>query len=142
MGSVLRLEGISREFNNKEVLNNINLNIKAGEVYGLVGINGSGKSTLMKIIMNTLKATKGNVYLFGNKVTGYDKDVYKRISAIIETPIFYEELTIEKNLEIVCRYMDLNHKERIEEVKKLVGLHGVLKNNLSESLFLDCLPIG
>ena len=119
MGNVLSLEGISREFNNKEVLNNVNLSIKAGEVYGLVGVNGSGKSTLMKIIMNTLKATKGNVYLFGNKVTEYDKDVYKRISAIIETPIFYEELTIEKNLEIVCRYMDLNHKERIEEVKEV-----------------------
>ena len=132
MGNVLSLEGISREFNNKEVLNNVNLSIKAGEVYGLVGVNGSGKSTLMKIIMNTLKATKGNVYLFGNKVTEYDKDVYKRISAIIETPIFYEELTIEKNLEIVCRYMDLNHKERIEEVKKLVGLHGVLKKKPKE----------
>lgn len=132
MRNVLRLEGISREFNNKEVLNNVNLNIKAGEVYGLVGINGSGKSTLMKIIMNTLKATKGNVYLFGNKVTGYDKDVYKRISAIIETPIFYEELTIEKNLEIVCKYMNLNHKERIEEVKKLVGLHGVLNKKPKE----------
>ena len=114
------------------LLNNVNLSIKAGEVYGLVGVNGSGKSTLMKIIMNTLKATKGNVYLFGNKVTEYDKDVYKRISAIIETPIFYEELTIEKNLEIVCRYMDLNHKERIEEVKKLVGLHGVLKKKPKE----------
>ena len=63
MGNVLSLEGISREFNNKEVLNNVNLSIKAGEVYGLVGVNGSGKSTLMKIIMNTLKATKGNVYL-------------------------------------------------------------------------------
>ena len=132
MGNVLSLEGISREFNNKEVLNNVNLSIKAGEVYGLVGVNGSGKSTLMKIIMNTLKATKGNVYLFGNKVTEYDKDVYKRISAIIETPIFYEELTIEKNLEIVCRYMDLNHKERIEEVKKIVGLHGVLKKKPKE----------
>ena len=69
MGNVLSLEGISREFNNKEVLNNVNLSIKAGEVYGLVGVNGSGKSTLMKIIMNTLKATKGNVYLFCNKFT-------------------------------------------------------------------------
>ena len=60
MGNVLSLEGISREFNNKEVLNNVNLSIKAGEVYGLVGVNGSGKSTLMKIILNMIKMfTKG-----------------------------------------------------------------------------------
>ena len=89
MGNVLRLEGISREFNNKEVLNNVNLNIKAGEVYGLVGVNGSGKSTLMKIIMNTLKATKGNIYLFGDKVSEYDKDVYKKTSVIIKNSRYF-----------------------------------------------------
>ena len=72
------------------VLNQVNLTIKAGEIYGLVGENGAGKSSLMKVITGLTKPTSGEISLFGKKNL---EDERNKIGCLIENPALYMDMT-------------------------------------------------
>ena len=65
---ILEAKDICKAYGNNMVLNQVNLTIKAGEIYGLVGENGAGKSSLMKVITGLTKPTSGEISLFGKKI--------------------------------------------------------------------------
>lgn len=132
MDTVLKIEGLCKDFGGRNVINHLNLQIGKGEVYGLVGVNGAGKSTLMKLIVNLQKPKEGSILLFGKSFNENGKRIFNKVSATIETPVFYEDLTGEKNLEIVCKYMGIDPKESIEEVKKIINLSGLLNKKAKD----------
>lgn len=79
----------------------MNLHVKPGRIYGLLGRNGAGKTTIMKMILGLTPITSGEVDVFGQNIKGHEKRIYPRIGAIIETPGFYPNLTGTENLEIL-----------------------------------------
>lgn len=127
MEYILRTQGLTKCFKDNEVVSNVNLNIKKGEIYGFLGANGAGKSTIMKMIMNLLQPTSGTIELFGKVMNDEMGETLKRIGAIIENPIFYEKLTARENLELHCEYMGIYNKSDVDEVLNLVHLHGTGK---------------
>ena len=89
--STIQTFGISREFNGITVLNDINLALESGKIYGLIGRNGSGKTVLMKIICGFLMPSKGYVLINGRKL-GKDIDFPENTGIIIEAPTFLAHL--------------------------------------------------
>ncbi|HBZ10494.1 MAG TPA: bacitracin ABC transporter ATP-binding protein [Bacillus bacterium] len=134
MEFVVQLKNITKVFQDHEALINVNLHIRKGEIYGFLGANGAGKSTIMKILMNMINPTSGERWLFGEKVKEESFGYLKRVGSMIEYPIFYENLTVRKNLELHCAYMGYHHPTAIEDALEKVGLEGVgekLPKNLS-----------
>ncbi len=120
MENILQTYNLTRKYGTTSVVDNINMNIKKGEIYGFLGRNGAGKTTTLRMIMGLISPTKGGYELFGKKMG--DREVFGRIGAIIETPGFYPNLTARENLDIHRRLMGIPNKEYVDEVLETVGL--------------------
>ncbi len=125
MEYILKTHNLTKVFDGKEVVSNVNMNIKKGEIYGFLGPNGAGKTTVMKLITNLLKPTAGEIEVFNERLTNTSYEALKRMGTIIETPVFYERLTGIETLEMHCDYMGYHNKKSIDEVLKMVNLRGV-----------------
>ena len=122
MNYAIETHHLKKVYKDKIVVNDVNIHVKKGEIYGFVGPNGAGKSTLMKMLLNLIQANSGEIIIFGNKVVESDFEILKRIGSIIESPYFYEKLTARENLDLHCEYMGYHNKNHIKEVLEFVGL--------------------
>ena len=86
--TVIKTKQLTKKYGKQTVVNKVNLNVKKGRIYGLLGRNGAGKTTIMKMILGLTTTTSGNVEVFGKNIDGNEKRIYSRIGAIIETPGF------------------------------------------------------
>ncbi|WP_027087660.1 ABC transporter ATP-binding protein [Cohnella panacarvi] len=125
MTTVLRTRQLTKTYQGKDVVRNVNMNVRAGEIYGFLGPNGAGKTTVMRMIANLVKPTAGEIELFGQRLTSGSYDVLGRMGAIIEYPVFYDKLTAAGNLKLHCEYMGYHDKNAIDESLELVGLRNV-----------------
>lgn len=125
MDYIMETVGLRKSYKGNVVVNDVNIHVPKGAIYGFVGPNGAGKSTVMKMILNLIQPEAGEVQLFGEKVTDQSYEVFKRVGSIIENPYFYEKMTARKNLELHCDYMGFPNKERIDEVLQMVDLQNV-----------------
>jgi len=116
---VLSTTNLSKSYGKIKALNNLNIQINAGEVYGLLGPNGSGKTTTLGIIMSILAKDNGDFQWFSGQ---YGNNPRKKIGAILETPNFYPYLDAYENLEIVCRIKKVENQD-IDELLKIVNLY-------------------
>jgi ABC-2 type transport system ATP-binding protein len=121
MSYVLETTGLTKSYGQEVVVDHINLQIKAGEIYGLLGANGAGKTTLMKMISTLVHPSEGEILLFGEKLTE-DSSLLMRVGSMIETPVFYENLSAEENLVIHCKYKnaDLN---LLKDYLEILGIY-------------------
>ena len=125
MDYIMETVGLRKSYKGNVVVNDVNIHVPKGAIYGFVGPNGAGKSTVMKMILNLTQPEAGEVQLFGEKVTDQSYEVFKRVGSIIENPYFYEKMTARQNLELHCDYMGFPNKERIDEVLQMVDLQNV-----------------
>lgn len=125
MEYILRTHDLGKSFNGENVVSSINMNIKKGEIYGLLGPNGAGKTTVMKMILNLLKPSQGAIEVFNETLTNTSYELFKRMNAIIEYPIFYEKLTAKDNLDLHCEYMGYHNKQDIKTALDLVNLKNI-----------------
>lgn len=102
----------------RTVLDEVNLKLESGKVYGLLGPNGSGKSTLMKIICALVKPTYGNV-AFNARTR---KESGLKIGYMIEDPVFYKDMTGYQNLKLLSTLYNNVNEERIQTILKFTGL--------------------
>lgn len=125
MTDVLRTIHLTKSVNGKNIVSDINMHIKKGEIYGFLGPNGSGKTTIMKMLTTLTEPTSGEIELFGQKLTHNTQDVCKRMGSIIEYPIFYEHLTAYQNMKIHCDYLGFYDDNTIEQVFEMVNLKNI-----------------
>jgi ABC-2 type transport system ATP-binding protein len=97
MSHVLSLSNITKFYGSVQALNDVSFTVPEGSVFGILGPNGSGKTTLLSIILDVLKATKGNFLWFGQPGS---PDQRKRIGSLLETPNFYHYLSAVDNLKV------------------------------------------
>jgi len=97
----------------------VSLEIKKGNVYGILGPNGSGKSTTLGIVLNVVNKTSGTYSWFGGKMETHE--ALKKVGAIIERPNFYPYMTAKQNLELVCKIKNIDYS-KVQEKLTLVGL--------------------
>ncbi|WP_028594006.1 ABC transporter ATP-binding protein [Paenibacillus assamensis] len=132
MESVIRIRQLGKTYKGIESVSNVHMNIKKGEIYGFLGPNGAGKTTVMRMILNLVKPTSGEIIVLNEIVQPTSYLYLKNIGSIIEYPVFYEALTAYENLELHCEYVGYSHKVAVEEALEIVGLHRVGDKKISE----------
>ncbi|MBS4538752.1 ATP-binding cassette domain-containing protein [Clostridium sp. D2Q-11] len=120
--TILKTNNLVKKYGNQLAVNNVNIEIKSGDIYGLIGKNGAGKTTLLKMITGLTLPTKGEIQLFGETSNEGLNEVRKRTGAIVETPSFFPYLSARKNLEYFRIQRGIVGKDVIDEALKLVGL--------------------
>ena len=111
----IRTAKLSKRYGTKNVVNNLNLSIKSGEIVGFLGLNGAGKTTTMRMMLGLIKSTSGECYIQGKKLDLNNLELRNEIGYIIETPYSYPDLTVRENLEIVSKLREVN-KDNIDWV--------------------------
>lgn len=117
---VIETENLTKKYGTATVVDNVNLHVPKGKIYGLLGRNGVGKTTVMKMMLQLVYPTNGTIQFFGT--SNKESAIYGKIGSIIETPGFYNNLTGSENLKILaCLRGDLC-KNSVEKVLEVVGL--------------------
>ena len=122
MSYILQTSHLSKTIDGKQLVTDVNIHVKKGEVYGFLGPNGAGKTTVMKMLTNLWKPTSGTVALFGKVLEKTSYEVLKRMGSIIEFPTFYDHMSGKDNLQLHCEYMGYYNKGSVEEALQMLGL--------------------
>ena len=122
MPYILQTSHLGKMINGKELVTDVNIHVKKGEIYGFLGPNGAGKTTVMKMVTNLWKPTNGTVALFGKTLESNSYEVLKRMGSIIEFPTFYEHMSGKDNLQLHCEYMGYYNKGSVEESLEMLNL--------------------
>ncbi|MBC7874469.1 MAG: ATP-binding cassette domain-containing protein [Ferruginibacter sp.] len=121
MSVVLSIKNIAKSYRSVRALNGVSFDIPEGSVFGILGPNGSGKTTLLGIVMDVLRANKGEFYWFGKP--GGSPERRRKIGSLLETPNFYSYLSGTDNLKITQAISGRGTKKDIDEVLKKVNLY-------------------
>ena len=119
---MIRLERLSKSFRGKPALEPLSLEIKQGEVFGLLGHNGAGKSTTFGLLLGHLHPSSGEAFVHGFSVQRDRARALQRVGAIFETPAFYDYLSGWRNLEIITAFSGRVPRAEMEETVRFVGL--------------------
>jgi ABC-2 type transport system ATP-binding protein len=122
MVSVLQTEGLTKHFGRFKAVEDLNLDVQEGDLYGFLGPNGSGKTTSMRMMLRLIRPTSGRVKLFGEDVEKNFIGIMQRVGALVELPAYYPYLSAVTNLEILRLASGGVSPSRIPEVLEAVGL--------------------
>lgn len=118
---LLTTSGLTKQFGHHKAVNQVDIHIKKGAVYGFIGRNGAGKTTFLKMICGLSSPDSGELELFGCKGKEL-KHVRNRIGCLIETPGIYENMSAYDNLKIKCLFCGIKKPGYIENILETVGL--------------------
>ncbi len=120
---IIEIKNLTKDFKEVKAVDNLNLNVFRGDVFGFLGPNGAGKSTTIRMLLTLIRPTAGSIKIFDKSLNENRIDILKNIGAIVEKPDFYKNLSAFKNLEILGRISGRDvSKKRIMEMMELVGL--------------------
>lgn len=120
---VIEVRGLTKKFGNLTAVDNLDLNVYRGDVFGFLGPNGAGKSTTIRMLLSLIKPTNGSMKIFDKSIVKNRKEIFSRIGAIVEKPDFYLYLSAYKNLEILGKLSGTDvSKKKIMNMLELVGL--------------------
>lgn len=122
---IVKIEGLTKKFGNLTAVDNINLNIEEGEIYGLLGPNGAGKSTIINILCGLLTMDKGTIEILGKDIEKNSTYTKQNIGVVPQDIAIYEDLTAYENVKFFASLYGLKGselKEKVEEALKFVGL--------------------
>ena len=135
MEYIMTTEGLTKMYGDKAAAKDINIHIRPGSIYGLIGRNGAGKTTVMRMLSGLSAPTKGSFSMFGKTGSEAMKEM-RNVGVLIEHPGIYPNLSAQKNLKIKAIAMGCDkRKGYIDELLKLVGLENV-KNKKAGSFSL------
>lgn len=129
MKDLLSTNGLTKKFGRYKVVNAVNIHIRQGDIYGLIGRNGAGKTTILKMISGLAAPTEGDFSLFGKS----EKAAYQymsRIGTLIEAPGIYPNMSAYENMKLKCIAMGVRKQGVIEELLNTVGLGTVGKKKV------------
>ncbi|MBP5363143.1 MAG: ABC transporter ATP-binding protein [Ruminococcus sp.] len=128
--TVVKIDNLVKRYGELVALDHFSLEIKEGEVFGLLGPNGSGKTTTINCLLSLLSFDKGSIEIFGKKMTPVSYDIKKEIGVIMQNVIVSEELNVYENIDYFCGLYITDKKLRkqyVEEAIKFVGLEDFTK---------------
>ena len=123
----IKVSNLCKEYKDVKAVNNLNLEIKEGELFGLLGVNGAGKTTLIKMLTDIIKPTSGDIQIFNMKYPSDTLKIKELLNISPQETAIAPNLTVKENLDFMAGIYLLNNKEdRIKELVKLFKLDKVL----------------
>ena len=119
---LIETKQLTKIYGEQAAVKNIDLHVKRGRIYGLLGRNGAGKTTTMKMLLGLTQPTSGEVKIWGKPLRGNEKKLLPRIGSLIESPGFYPNLTATENLRIFATLRGVPNRNAIKDALDLVGL--------------------
>lgn len=135
MNMVIETNGLTKTYGKKDAVKDINIHVREGEIYGLIGRNGAGKTTVMRMLSGLSNPTNGSYKIFGKDGAAL-KAEKKNIGVLIENPGLYPNLSAYENLKIKCLGMGVPYKGYVEQLLKTVGLENTDKKKSAGSYSL------
>ena len=119
---ILRAENIAKNYNGRQVVKEISLEVKQGEIIGLLGPHGAGKTTSFYMIVGMIKPNGGNIYLNNEEITSYPmyKRAQKGIGYLAQEASIFRKLSVEDNIMSVLQFTDLSKKEQKIKLESLI----------------------
>ena len=127
---VLRTRNLSKQYGNRLAVDDLNLEVRRGEILGFLGPNGAGKTTTIRMALGLIAPTSGSVEILGLDVVAQRANVLPRVGALVETPALYLYMSGRDNLSAVGSVLGGVPKARIDAVLDLVGLSGRQKDRV------------
>ncbi|HHT96549.1 MAG TPA: ABC transporter ATP-binding protein [Clostridiales bacterium] len=127
---IVKVENLVKRYKELIVLDHFNIEVKEGEVLGLLGPNGCGKTTAINCILSLLKFDKGEIEIFGKKMTSNSYDIKRQIGVVPQEVSVFENLTVKENIDYFCGlYIDDKkvRKQYVDEAIDFVGLKDYMK---------------
>lgn len=121
---LLQTRNLTKQYGRHRAVDDVNMHIKKGAIYGFIGRNGAGKTTCLKMISGLSAPSYGEIEMFGYKGKDLQK-VRSRVGCLIEAPGLYGNMSAFDNLNIKCKLTGIKKKGYIEELLKTVGLDAV-----------------
>ncbi len=120
--AILETRNLTKRYGDRLAVDGLNLSLSPGEVFGFLGPNGAGKTTTIRMLLNLVRPTAGEVWLFGRRLHDDPSGLLRRVGALIESPSFQPYLTGRQNLRVAGQYTGPVSAARVDEVLDLVGL--------------------
>ncbi|PEB38989.1 ABC transporter ATP-binding protein [Bacillus pseudomycoides] len=131
MKYIVETNNLTKKYKNSSVVGGVNLKIPEGEIYGFLGPNGAGKTTSIRMLLGLIKATEGNITIFGKDLNKNRLSILSDVGALVENPSYYAHLNAIENLE-VYRILRNIPKEKVHAVLKTVGLQNAAHQKVKE----------
>ena len=119
---VIETKNLTKQYGTQKSVADLNIHVKQGRIYGLLGRNGAGKTTTMKMLLGLTQPTSGEVTIWGQPLRTNEKKLLPRIGYLIESPGFYPNLTATENLRIFATLRGVPNRNAIKNALDLVGL--------------------
>ena len=119
---VIETKNLTKQYGTQKSVADLNIHVKQGRIYGLLGRNGAGKTTTMKMLLGLTQPTSGEVTIWGQPLRTNEKKLLPRIGYLIESPGFYPNLTATENLRIFATLRGVPSRNAIKNALDLVGL--------------------
>lgn len=130
--NILVCKNLCKKIGKKQILKNVSLELKQGDILGFIGPNGAGKTTTIKLILGLQKITDGSVEINGYDVTKQFEKAIEKVGTIVENPDLYMYMTGLDNLKLIANLYKNVDNNRIYEVIKLVGLENRINDKVSK----------
>ena len=127
---VLKTYNITKKYGEQLAVDNVNMTIKKGDIYGFIGKNGAGKTTLIRLITGLIHKSGGEIELLGVNEENELNKARTMVGSLIESPSLYTNMTARENLEVSRLVRNIPGKKCIDEVLELVGLKDVEKKKV------------
>ncbi|MCT4563909.1 MAG: ABC transporter ATP-binding protein [Maledivibacter sp.] len=119
---IIRTNNLTKYYGKLRAVDNINLTVRKGEIYGFLGRNGAGKTTTIKMLLGLIKPTSGEIEIFGENLKKSKYSILERVGFAAEFSGFYPNLTGAENLKINTRLLGVQKMNAIEEALNIVGM--------------------
>lgn len=119
---IIETKNLTKQYGTQKSVADLNIHVKKGRIYGLLGRNGAGKTTTMKMLLGLTRPTLGEIKIFGKNIQGNEKKILPRIGNLIEAPGFYPNLTGTENLKLFARLRGVSKRDAVQSALEVVGL--------------------
>lgn len=122
MNDVIRTIDLTKDYGRLRAVDNLNLSVKKGEIFGFLGLNGAGKTTTIRMLLGMIRPTAGQCYLQGQKVSADNTSIWHDVGYMVETAYSYPDLTVRENLDVARRLRGILDRSCVDWTMKKLKL--------------------